>query len=263
MIRFQRKKKRHTYILIGGILTVGGLIFVGSLYKGSLLSSDKLSWSEPQQVSQLFSTYKENSILKNKLATENQEEANAYKLEYENKVLKKILKTEDQVKTYNPVTATVIGRSTNNWNNELTIDKGKKQGLKIDMNVLGTNGVIGKVSKVFSSTSIVELISSNLRTNRMAVMLKDRKSVNGTLEGYDDKKGNLIIRKIPSEAEVNVGDKVQTSPISSIFQGKLALGKVIKVKPDEYGLTQLAVVKPSSNFNDISEVIVIKAKNNG
>lgn len=167
------------------------------------------------------------------------------------------------MKTYNPVTATVIGRSTNNWNNELTIDKGKKQGLKIDMNVLGTNGVIGKVSKVFSSTSIVELISSNLRTNRMAVMLKDRKSVNGTLEGYDDKKGNLIIRKIPSEAEVNVGDKVQTSPISSIFQRKLALGKVIKVKPDEYGLTQLAVVKPSSNFNDISEVIVIKAKNNG
>lgn len=89
MIRFQRKKKRHTYILIGGILTVGGLIFVGTLYKGSLLSLDNLSWSEPQQVSQLFSTYKENSILKNKLATENQEEANAYKLEYENKVLKK------------------------------------------------------------------------------------------------------------------------------------------------------------------------------
>lgn len=149
MIRFQRKKKRHTYILIGGILTVGGLIFVGTLYKDSLLSLDNLSWSEPQQVSQLFSTYKENSILKNKLATENQEEANAYKLEYENKVLKKILKTEDQVKTYNPVTATVIGRSTNNWNNELTIDKGKKQGLKIDMNVLGTNGVVGKVSNVF------------------------------------------------------------------------------------------------------------------
>ncbi|MET1120387.1 rod shape-determining protein MreC [Priestia megaterium] len=263
MIRFQRKKRRHRYILIGGILAIGGFIVVGSLYKDSLPFLDKVSWSEPQQVSQLFSTYRENLTLKNKLATENQDEANVYKLEYENKAFKKILKTEAKVKAYNPVTATVIGRSTNNWNNEITIDKGKNQGLKIDMNVLGTNGVIGKVSKVFSSTSIVELISSNLRTNRMAVMLKDKKNVNGTLEGYDDKKGNLIIRKIPSEAEVNVGDKVQTSPISSIFQGKLALGKVIKVKPDEYGLTQLAIVKPSSNFNDISEVIVIKAKNNG
>ncbi|MED4170811.1 rod shape-determining protein MreC, partial [Priestia megaterium] len=104
------------------------------------------------------------------------------------------------------------------------------------------------------------LISSNLRINRMAVVLKDKKNVNGTLENYDDKKGNLIVKKIPSDAQVNVGDKVQTSPISSIFQGGLALGKVIKVQPDEYGLTQLAVVKPLSTFNDISEVMVIKAK---
>jgi rod shape-determining protein MreC len=77
----------------------------------------------------------------------------------------------------------------------------------------------------------------------MAVILKDKKDVNGKLESYDEKKGNLIVRKIPSEAEVNVGDKVQ-----------------IKVQPDEYGLTQLAVVKPSSTFNNISEVMVIKAK---
>ncbi|MDC0705488.1 MULTISPECIES: rod shape-determining protein MreC [Priestia] len=263
MIRFQRKKKRHQYILIGGIFVIGGFIVVGSLYKDNLPFLDKVSWSELQQVSQLFSTYHENIILKNKLATENQEEANVYKLEHENKVFKKILKTEPKVKAYKPVTATVIDRSINNWNNEITIDKGKRQGMKIDMNVLGTNGVIGKVSKVFPSTSIVELISSNLRTNRMAVMLKDGKSVNGTLEGYDDKKDNLIIRKIPSEAEIKEGDKVQTSPISSIFQGKLALGKVIKVKPDEYGLTKQAIVKPSSNFNNISEVIVINSKNNG
>ncbi|MBT2281731.1 rod shape-determining protein MreC, partial [Priestia megaterium] len=217
-------------------------------------------WSEPQQVSQLFSTYKENSTLKNKLATENQAEANVYTLEHENKVLTELLKVQNEMKAYNPISATVIDRSINNWDSEMIIDKGAKQGIKVDMNVLNANGVIGKVSKVFPSNSMVELISSNLRTNRMAVILKDKKDVNGTLESYDEKKGDLIVRKIPSEAEVNIGDKVQTSPISSIFQGGLALGKVIKVQPDEYGLTQLAVVKPTSNFNNISEVMVIKAK---
>ncbi|MED4798212.1 hypothetical protein P9683_25300, partial [Priestia megaterium] len=101
MIRFQRKKRRHRYILIGGILAIGGFIVVGSLYKDSLPFLDKVSWSEPQQVSQLFSTYRENVTLKNKLATENQDEANVYKLEYENKAFKKILKTEAKVKAYN------------------------------------------------------------------------------------------------------------------------------------------------------------------
>ncbi|MFS0907551.1 rod shape-determining protein MreC [Priestia aryabhattai] len=260
MIRFQKKRKRYRYVLIGGILTVGSFIFIGTLYKGSLPFLDKVSWSEPQQLSQLFLTHKENTALKNKLATEDQAEANVYKLEHENKVLTELLKVQNEMKSYNPISATVIDRSISNWDNELIIDKGAKQGIKVDMNVLNANGVIGKVSKVFTSNSMVELISSNLRTNRMAVILKDKKDVNGTLESYDEKKGNLIVRKIPSEAEVNVGDKVQTSPISYIFQGGLGLGKVIKVQPDEYGLTQLAIVKPSSTFNDISEVMVIKAK---
>ncbi|MBX9983701.1 rod shape-determining protein MreC [Priestia aryabhattai] len=262
MIRFQKKKKRYSYVLTGGIIAIGSFIFIGALYKGSLPFLDKVSWNEPQQVSRLFTTYKENVTLKNKIATDNQAEANVYKLEHENNVLTKLLKVQNQMKAYNPISATVIDRSTSNWDNELSIDKGTKQGIKVDMNVLNANGVIGKVSKVFSSTSTVELVSSNFRTNRMAVILKDKKDVNGTLENYDEKKGDLIIRKTPSAAKVNVGDKVQTSPISSIFQGELDLGKVIKVKPDEYGLTQLALVKPSSTFNDISEVIVIKAKNN-
>jgi len=260
LIRFQKKRKRYRYVLVGGILTVGSFIFVGILYKGSLPILDKVSWSESQQLSQLFATYKENATLKNELATESQAEANVYKLKHENKELTELLKVQNGMKAYNPISATVIDRSISNWDNELIIDKGAKQGIKVDMNVLNANGVIGKVSKVSSSTSLVELISSDLRTNRMAVILKDKKDVNGTLESYDKKKGDLIVRKIPSEAQVNVGDKVQTSPISSIFQGGLTLGKVIKVQPDEYGLTQLAVVKPSSTFNDISEVMVIKAK---
>ncbi|PFW73897.1 MULTISPECIES: rod shape-determining protein MreC [Priestia] len=260
MIRFQKKRKRYRYVLVGGILIVGSFIFIGTLYKGSLPFLDKVSWSGSQQLSQLLATYKENATLKNELATESQAEANVYKLKHENKELTELLKVQNGMKAHNPIAATVIDRSISNWDKELIIDKGAKQGVKVDMNVLNTNGVIGKISKVFSSTSLVELISSDLRTNRMAVILKDKKNVNGTLESYDEKKGNLIVRKIPSDAQVNVGDKVQTSPISSIFQGGLTLGKVIKVQPDEYGLTQLAVVKPSSTFNDISEVMVIKAK---
>ncbi|WP_377520254.1 rod shape-determining protein MreC [Priestia megaterium] len=259
MISFQKKKKTK-YVWVGGISTLGLLISLGILYKGNLPFLDKISWREPQQVSELLSTYKENSILKKKFASENKAEATVYSLEYENKVLKRLLKVQDDMKAYNALSATVIDRTINNWNSEIVIDKGSKQGVKVNMNVLDANGVIGKISKVFPSTSTIELISSNLRTNRISVILQDKKDVNGTLENYDEKKGNLIVRKIPSDAQVNVGDKVQTSPISSIFQGGLTLGKVIKVQPDEYGLTQLAVVKPSSTFNDISEVMVIKAK---
>ncbi|MDR4221736.1 hypothetical protein COK01_16555 [Priestia megaterium] len=150
MIRFQKKRKRYRYVLLGGILTVGSFIFIGTLYKGSMPFLNKVSWSESQQLSQLFPTYKENATLKNELATESQAEANVYKIKHKNKELTELLKVQNGMTAYNPISATVIDRSISNWDNELIIDKGAKRGIKVDMNVLNSNGVIGKVAKVFS-----------------------------------------------------------------------------------------------------------------
>jgi rod shape-determining protein MreC len=111
---------------------------------------NKVSWSESQQLSQLFPTYKENATLKNELATESQAEANVYKIKHKNKELTELLKVQNGMTAYNPISATVIDRSISNWDNELIIDKGAKRGIKVDMNVLNSNGVIGKVAKVFS-----------------------------------------------------------------------------------------------------------------
>jgi len=150
LIRFQKKRKRYRYVLVGGILIVGSFIFIGTLYKGSLPFLDKVSWTESQQLSQLLATYKENDTLKNELATENQAEANVYKIKHKNKELTELLKVQNGMTAYNPISATVIDRSISNWDNELIIDKGAKRGIKVDMNVLNSNGVIGKVAKVFS-----------------------------------------------------------------------------------------------------------------
>lgn len=150
MIRFQKKRKRYRYVLLGGILTVGSFIFIGTLYKGSMPFLNKVSWSESQQLSQLFPTYKENATLKNELTTESQAEANVYKIKHKNKELTELLKVQNGMTAYNPISATVIDRSISNWDNELIIDKGAKRGIKVDMNVLNSNGVIGKVAKVFS-----------------------------------------------------------------------------------------------------------------
>ncbi|MGG0509105.1 hypothetical protein ABE078_16635 [Priestia megaterium] len=105
MIRFQKKRKRYRYVLVGGILIVGSFIFIGTLYKGSLPFLDKVSWSGSQQLSQLLATYKENATLKNELATESQTETNVYKLKHENKELIELLKVQNGMKAHNPIAA--------------------------------------------------------------------------------------------------------------------------------------------------------------
>jgi rod shape-determining protein MreC len=51
---------------------------------------------------------------------------------------------------------------------------------------------------------------------------------------------------------------VITSGLGGVFPKGLMIGKVVDVKPDQYGLNQTALVKPGANFYDIENVIVIK-----
>ncbi|MDF2904638.1 MAG: rod shape-determining protein MreC, partial [Bacillus sp. (in: firmicutes)] len=51
-----------------------------------------------------------------------------------------------------------------------------------------------------------------------------------------------------------------TSGLGGIFPEGLPIGKVVKVVPDEYGLTQTAYIKPGADFYDIENVMVIQRK---
>ena len=54
------------------------------------------------------------------------------------------------------------------------------------------------------------------------------------------------------------GQIVQTSGIGGVFPSRLKIGTVEEVVPDEYGLTQTALVKPGANFYDLEHVMVIE-----
>jgi rod shape-determining protein MreC len=46
--------------------------------------------------------------------------------------------------------------------------------------------------------------------------------------------------------------------LGGVFPKGLLIGKVVEVKPDQYGLNQTAYVKPGANFYDIENVMVVK-----
>ena len=78
-------------------------------------------------------------------------------LNYDNKILasensnldnyRELYKLDQQYPDYPKVVATVIGRDGNNWFNLFTIDKGRDDGVDVDMNVIAGNGLVGIVSE--------------------------------------------------------------------------------------------------------------------
>ena len=81
-------------------------------------------------------------------------------LEKEIEELKKQLELNKTLTEYDVVNATVLSRNKSYWFNTMTIDKGKKSGIKKNMAVITKDGLVGKITKVSNYSSEIKLITS-------------------------------------------------------------------------------------------------------
>ncbi|MFC3883088.1 rod shape-determining protein MreC [Bacillus songklensis] len=211
-----------------------------------------------QNINDLRHTYEENELLKSRLDGYMQMEAKVKELEDDNKKLKAILDKKESLSEYDPIQATVIARNPDRWHEVIALDKGKVHGVKENMAVITAQGLIGKVKHASQFTSTVQLISSLDRTNRISAVIQADTRVYGLIEGYDEKKAALMLKRIPKEAKIKEKQLVLSSGLGGIFPEGLIIGEIIEVEPDEYGLTQIAYVKPAANLYDLDHVMIAK-----
>lgn len=82
-------------------------------------------------------------------------------LEEEIEQLRDVLDLNQTLTGYDVVNATVISRNKGYWYQTLTIDKGKKDGLKKNMVAITKDGLIGKIQRVTNYSSEIKLITAN------------------------------------------------------------------------------------------------------
>lgn len=211
-----------------------------------------------ENLSDLQNTYNENQKLKARLDEYVVLKSEVQDLKDENKNLREILKKVDDLRKYTPIHATVIGRNPDRWQELLTINKGTLNGVEKDMAVITARGLIGKVKTATKFTASIQLLSSVDATNRVSVYIQGDQKAFGLIEGYDQKKDQLLMKRIPYDKKIKKGSLVVTSGYGGVFPKGLSLGKVVDVKVDQYGLNQTAYLEPSTDFYDISDVMVVK-----
>ncbi|KMJ55765.1 rod shape-determining protein MreC, partial [Bacillus sp. LL01] len=107
-------------------------------------------------------------------------------------------------------------------------------------------------------SSFVQLLSDNDRTNRVSAKIVGDQTLNGFIEGYDEDRGLLIMRKLDIEAEIEEEQMVTTSGLGGVYPEGLLIGEVVEAEPDEYGLTQNVYIKPTADFYSLNYVYVIE-----
>jgi rod shape-determining protein MreC len=263
------------------IVLLVSIIVLVALIGFSLRERSKLSWPEQflkdtaglvqslvskpahlvagffENLQDLQNTYEENKELKSRLEKLVSLEAQVHELEKDNNELRDILGEEETLSDFEPLQATVIGRNPDRWHEMIIINKGKTNGIKKNMAVVTAHGLIGKVKTVNQFSSTVQLLSAMDPKNRISAIVQGETDVFGLVEGYDKEKKALLIKAIPSGVEIKKGQNVITSGLGGVFPKGLQIGKVIDVKPDQYGLNQTALVEPGADFYDLENIIVI------
>lgn len=170
--------------------------------------------------------------------------------------LRNFYSMESQLASYTKVGARVIGTTSTNWDQSFTIDQGSKNGIKVDMNVITDKGLVGIVTEVYDSYSVVTtMIADNSNVSAMDERTKDLCIVEGDITLMDS--GIVKLSRIKTNAQMQSGDKVVTSNISSKYLPGLLVGYVKDITTDDSGLSKSGNLIPAADFDHLTDVIVI------
>ncbi len=172
--------------------------------------------------------------------------------------LQKLYDMDQSYYDYSTTGARIIGKGTSNWFNTFTIDKGTKDGIKTNMNVIADGGLVGIVTSVGDSYAVVRAIvddTSNISSTISST--EDNCIVSGSLEKMTSDNMIIFSNLDDDDNKVAIGDVVVTSNISDKFLPGILIGYVSSVTLDENELTKSGTITPVVDFKHLSDVLVI------
>lgn len=198
---------------------------------------------------------KKNNALQKQLDDLSQQNRLLQQDKYDLDDFRKLYSLDEKYSNYPRVAAHVIS-SDGNWFNSFVIDKGSKDGLKVNMNVLAGDGLVGIVTEVNKSYARVRsIIDDESSVTGSFLKTSDMCFVNGNLKLIG--KGMIDISGIPADAEVKDGYEVVTSPVSDKYLPGILIGYARDIKTDSSNITQSAHLTPAADFSGLDMVLVI------
>lgn len=150
------------------------------------------------------------------------------------------------------VTGRVVGRSTDAWNQTVTLDVGSASGVEAGLTVVGATGVVGQVISVMPGSCVVRLLTDP-QSGAAALVQASRAEgvVRGSLAGV------LYLENTAADATLNVGDMVLTSGLGGSYARGLLIGTIVRIDGTAGDASRKVVVAPNDTAAPLEELTVV------
>ena len=198
----------------------------------------------------------ENEALKEQVAKLQEDARNADSAARENQRLRELLELKNTNEDYQLVDGYIIARSSNDWSNTFTINRGTNVGIEPGMCAVTQSGeLVGLVSEVGGNYAVVKsVLDSSLEISATIAS----SGYNGMVQGgyASGLAGLLRMNYLPSSAVIRNNDQVVTSG-STVYPRNLILGHVIDAGFDDTGVAKYALLEPAVNLGSLEQVFII------
>ncbi len=198
----------------------------------------------------------ENELLQEQIAEMEDVARQADSVSRENERLRQALELTETHEDYKLVDAYIIGWSSTDWENTLTINRGTSAGIQENMCAITANGqVVGLVTEVgVNYAEVTTVLDSTLEISGTIATSGYNGMVKG---GYISGNDTLLqMNYLPSAAIIRSNDQVVTSG-STVYPRGLIMGYVVDAGYEDTGVAKYALLDPAADISALEQVFII------
>lgn len=169
--------------------------------------------------------------------------------------LEKLFKLNEK-SDYKMVVARVIARDPSMWFDGVTIDKGRWSGVEVNMPVVTSGGIVGRIISTSPWSAQVMLVTDEKSGAGAIVGQLGQSNALGAVKGLGEN-GLLEMRYVSGMEKVQPGDTVTTTGQDAIYPPGYTVGEVVEVKPGSATQTQVIHIRPGAGLERLKEVAVL------
>jgi rod shape-determining protein MreC len=153
---------------------------------------------------------------------------------------------------YRTLAANVIARNSSNWFRRLTLDRGTLDGVKLNMPIMNSGGIVGRIIAVGPNFSVVQVITD--KQAGVGAMLQNSRAM-GEVRGLDNSRCEL--QNVSTAVNVQEGESVVTTGLDRIYPKGLLIGTVERVEQDPNAPFDKIVIKPTAPADRLEHVLIV------
>lgn len=175
-------------------------------------------------------------------------------LEAENERLRQLLSVNEREKA-NGLVAQILYTARDPFSRKVIVDKGQQSGITAGQPAIDEAGVVGQVTRVFPFSAEITLITDKDQAVPVQVVRTGQRSV---IFGLGS--GQLELRYMPANADVQVGDMLVTSGLDGTYLSGFPVAKVVNIERESAYSFARIFCTPVAGVENFGELMVLKPR---